>query len=617
MVLKMEYDPINPLPLEEDGGPENYLEVETLSMATKNYVESPILSIYRQRAVMVAYKYSRCENFDPVIPYLAMNYFDRYLSATPVIKAVTNTGQRDLELLALCCLTLAWKMRDPSFFLTEYLDEHPEINVVTHGQILTMELYIVKGIDWHLRPVTPLCYVPHLEGKLNTIYGFRRSTINQIIIQSERSVRVRLCRPSVVAASAFLAASSFLYPSQFSGFVNQMSSDTFYGLFQEDIEACTNAMIDVCKELKLWIESAIQKGQFRPRRKIRAGVASQEFIEISENIDTSGRLKQVAAEPSHEVSSGTSKEGTSKLLPEQVVDEPSHEVSSGKSEDATSKLLPEQVAAEPSEEAGAEKSKEVADELSQEADPGKSENVASELLPERVSDERSQEGDARKSKKVTFILPGQVAAEPSQEDSPGKSKEVTSELPEDVANKPSEEAGAGKSEGTVELPEQVAAKTFDKSETEVVQTSEMSELQHAETSEKSKHDGAGTSKEAAETSIGVASNYGEKSSQRPGKEKVEEAELVVFPQTVVESYEMQFNFPVRWEIEERFVVADDDDDIDDAFLIFSPTLDILAPVAPQQNVEPPIQDEEVQPNGPFQEFCGFCCKCCCDCCKLL
>uniref|UniRef100_A0A803QCR5 B-like cyclin n=1 Tax=Cannabis sativa TaxID=3483 RepID=A0A803QCR5_CANSA len=553
MVLKMEYDPINPLPLEEDGGPENYLEVETLSMATKNYVESPILSIYRQRAVMVAYKYSRCENFDPVIPYLAMNYFDRYLSATPVIKAVTNTGQRDLELLALCCLTLAWKMRDPSFFLTEYLDEHPEINVVTHGQILTMELYIVKGIDWHLRPVTPLCYVPHLEGKLNTIYGFRR-------------VRVRLCRPSVVAASAFLAASSFLYPSQFSGFVNQMSSDTFYGLFQEDIEACTNAMIDVCKELKLWIESAIQKGQFRPRRKIRAGVASQEFIEISENIDTSGRLKQVAAEPSHEVSSGTSKEGTSKLLPEQVVDEPSHEVSSGKSEDATSKLLPEQVAAEPSEEAGAEKSKEVADELSQEADPGKSENVASELLPERVSDERSQEGDARKSKKVTFILPGQVAAEPSQEDSPGKSKEVTSELPEDVANKPSEEAGAGKSEGTVELPEQVAAKTFDKSETEVVQTSEMSELQHAETSEKSKHDGAGTSKEAAETSIGVASNYGEKSSQRPGKEKVEEAELVVFPQT---------------------------------------------------NVEPPIQDEEVQPNGPFQEFCGFCCKCCCDCCKLL
>ena len=49
-----------------------------------------------------------------------------------------------------------------------------------------MEHDILTGIDWHLRPVTALCFVPYFEQMLDSTYGFRRRTINQIIIQSQR-----------------------------------------------------------------------------------------------------------------------------------------------------------------------------------------------------------------------------------------------------------------------------------------------------------------------------------------------------------------------------------------------------------------------------------------------
>ncbi|XP_062077899.1 uncharacterized protein LOC133782584 isoform X1 [Humulus lupulus] len=704
-----------------------------------------------------------------------MNYFDRYISRTDPLWAVMITSQRNLELLSLCCLTLAWKMRDPNFILSEYLEEKPEINVITSDEILAMEHHILMGINWHLRPVTALCFVPYFEQKLHSTYGFRRRTINQIIIQSHRSITVTHFRPSVIAASALLAASSFLYPLRFSGFVNQIISEIFFRV--EDIEECTTAMIDLCNELKLMIESAVPEGQFLPKKKVRAGITSQKFIEIGEK-NASEKLKQVAAEPSQEAGSGkstltcelseqvaaepsqeagveTSKgtselsergaaepsqedgagksKGTSELseqgaaepsqeagarkykevscelpeqvaagssqedvagkskevtseLPEQVAAEPSLEAGAGKSKKVTFKL-PEQVAAEPSEDADARNCTEVTCELpeqvaaepSQEDGAGKSEEVTCEL-PEQVAAEPSQEAGAGNSKKVTFKLPQQVAAEPSQEAGTGKSTDVTFELPEQVTAEPSQEAVVGKSKDvTFELPKEVAAETSDMPELEVAQTSEKSKLEASETSEKFKLEAAESSQttpgkskqeatEAAETSeqtgaeipeqvaskmseqaggetvakgkrdvvgssnervvkiservaietshkwsaeksIGVASNYGETSSQRPGKEKVKEVEMTIFPNMKTENYEMQFNFQLRWGTEESIAGMDDD------FVIFSSLFDMLPPAPVVE--EPEMEGEEVQPNGPLQQFCDFCCKCSCDCCKLL
>ena len=58
MVSKMEYDPLNPSPLEENGGLEMYLEVENLSMGGRRYVKDTVREILRQRAVLVTSKVS-------------------------------------------------------------------------------------------------------------------------------------------------------------------------------------------------------------------------------------------------------------------------------------------------------------------------------------------------------------------------------------------------------------------------------------------------------------------------------------------------------------------------------------------------------------------------------
>ena len=58
MVSKMEYYPLNPIPLEENGCLEMYLEVENLSMGGRRYVKDTVREILRQRAVLVTSKVS-------------------------------------------------------------------------------------------------------------------------------------------------------------------------------------------------------------------------------------------------------------------------------------------------------------------------------------------------------------------------------------------------------------------------------------------------------------------------------------------------------------------------------------------------------------------------------
>ena len=109
-----------------------------------------------------------------------------------------------MELFALCCLTLTWKIRNMNFtihqlqvnllrIMTTWLSsfftyslhvveqvEKLELRVVTQKKFETMELNILKKLGWYLCSITPLCFLLYLD----LTCGFHLKTSSETIIQS-------------------------------------------------------------------------------------------------------------------------------------------------------------------------------------------------------------------------------------------------------------------------------------------------------------------------------------------------------------------------------------------------------------------------------------------------
>ncbi|PON38352.1 Cyclin [Parasponia andersonii] len=209
------YDPYNPFPY-TDYDPSQYLCVESSFMAAdpEAYISNNHLMELRERAIIVILKYSKCENFDPTIPYLAMNYVDRFLSRERVPEVVGATPQHDLELLALCCLTLAWQLRNNNFDVTELQDAQPDLIFVASWQLKAVRNHIIEKLKSCMHAVTPLCYLPHFEPLMDPTCALHRKPISELIIQSIQDPQFTKYKPSLIAASTIAAASSKLYPER-------------------------------------------------------------------------------------------------------------------------------------------------------------------------------------------------------------------------------------------------------------------------------------------------------------------------------------------------------------------------------------------------------------------
>ncbi|PON86681.1 Cyclin [Trema orientale] len=200
-----DYDPYNPLPLRADQGLERYSSAESFFMAAnpEAYVSNNVLMSLRDRGLLVMYKYSECENFDPIVPFLAMTYFDRCFSRENFArKLMGDIFLHDVELLALCCLTLAWKMRNKNFTVRKLQAEQPDLRVVTRMQFETMELHILETLEWRLHAVTPLCFLQYFEP--DPTWVSRRRNISENIIHSIIAPGFTTHKPSAIAASALI-----------------------------------------------------------------------------------------------------------------------------------------------------------------------------------------------------------------------------------------------------------------------------------------------------------------------------------------------------------------------------------------------------------------------------
>ncbi|KAE9590670.1 putative cyclin [Lupinus albus] len=120
----------------------HYLEIESSFMPEPTFYTNPANLKIRKLAVSIIAKHWTSQNTDAFVPYLAMNYFDRFASRNPdsviylslffccfhiiyfinylFLNSLLNSGfvkDAKVPLVAICCLTLASKMRTKSFSL--------------------------------------------------------------------------------------------------------------------------------------------------------------------------------------------------------------------------------------------------------------------------------------------------------------------------------------------------------------------------------------------------------------------------------------------------------------------------------------------------------------------
>ncbi|KAK1325304.1 putative cyclin-D6-1 [Acorus calamus] len=180
-------------------------------------------------------------NIDPFVPYLAVNYLDRFLSK----QAVPREKPWMVRLLSISCLTLASKMMKIDFSIADFQRE--EGFIFDAQTIRRMELLILGALEWRMRSVTPFCFLSFFltffspnDPPLITPLKARAS---EILFKAQTEVKLMEYKPSILAATALLSASHELFPIQFPSFRNAISRCVYVN--KEKLFMCWNVIQDM------------------------------------------------------------------------------------------------------------------------------------------------------------------------------------------------------------------------------------------------------------------------------------------------------------------------------------------------------------------------------------
>ncbi|KAK9269713.1 hypothetical protein L1049_001491 [Liquidambar formosana] len=238
-------------PFGEEHKPEairKLFNVESDFMVAEGYFESANASIRRQEALQTIQQYSR--NDDRLVPYLAMNYFDRYFSRRPI----PEEPQGILNIVAICCLTLALKMRHSEFSVTAFLNEQNLNMNMKH--ITRMELLILSELKWRMRSVTAICFLDFFISLFNIDdqqlkANLKDGAITEVIfISMQHTIKFTQFRPSIIAASSLLAASALMFPARLFEMREAIESCQF--VQRGDLSNCIQGIIS------MWIVNIVK-----------------------------------------------------------------------------------------------------------------------------------------------------------------------------------------------------------------------------------------------------------------------------------------------------------------------------------------------------------------------
>ncbi|KAI3753811.1 hypothetical protein L2E82_25875 [Cichorium intybus] len=241
----MEIDPLNPLLRRHHASNraliQKYFDLEVEFMVIRGYSEQQKFIEIRSSAISKIGEYTS-DRVDPLVPFLAITYVDRFLSKNLNIPVVLR-GQgfeENLKLFVFCCVSMALKIRCSDFSFVELLNKH---QVAEERDLLVMELQILEGLRWKVRPVTAITFIHFFLPLLNTQdqkQFLPINTVSHIIVSIQKDVRFTEFRPSTLAASAILVSSFKLLPELYSEFSRTILRT---GLLQQsEVDRCVDEL---------------------------------------------------------------------------------------------------------------------------------------------------------------------------------------------------------------------------------------------------------------------------------------------------------------------------------------------------------------------------------------
>ncbi|KAK7324616.1 hypothetical protein VNO77_28327 [Canavalia gladiata] len=221
----------------------NYLQIESEFMAAANFYTSTSNAQLRRQAVSVIASHWQNED-DAFIPFLAINYFDRFVSRKVIqdVQGGGSTLNQKVRCIAICCLTLSAKMRTRQFLLHLFLRDR--IVDIKSDTIMNMEFQILEELNWRMQSVTPFYFLDYYYPTFRRFGGFRRRCINEIIVQSQGDHLFAAYKPSDIALSAFMAATYIAYPKKFDLIIKT-----------DEVAGCCRELIKLCSEKNLQVHN--------------------------------------------------------------------------------------------------------------------------------------------------------------------------------------------------------------------------------------------------------------------------------------------------------------------------------------------------------------------------
>ncbi|KAG2371884.1 hypothetical protein LR48_Vigan05g129900 [Vigna angularis] len=224
----------------------DYFKIEHEFMAPRSFYSLSSNARHRMHAVSMIAKVATTEPMDTYIPYVAVNYFDRFISTNSLTELQGSSLLDKVRLLAICCYTLSAKMRTKHFPQKQFLTRKEA--VYKTEVVMRIEFRILSGLDWRMRSITPFHFLDYYYPTFKRIGGFKRQSINEIIVQSQGEVYFAQFKPSEIAMSALLAATYLGYSSKFTLIEGSIRlSDDLMACYQEMVQLCRHRKINISK----------------------------------------------------------------------------------------------------------------------------------------------------------------------------------------------------------------------------------------------------------------------------------------------------------------------------------------------------------------------------------
>uniref|UniRef100_A0A2N9IE50 B-like cyclin n=1 Tax=Fagus sylvatica TaxID=28930 RepID=A0A2N9IE50_FAGSY len=213
---------------------------ESDHMPSQNFLTSlktsDSLASFRREAISYMSQFS--SNLDPFVPYLAVNYMDRFVSKQEIPQGKPWV----LRLLVVSSLSLAAKMKNTPFSLSDC--QRGEGNIFDAQAINKMELLILDALDWRMRSITPFSFLDFFISLSKfqdpTLIQALKHRASELILHSLNEIKLLEYKPSMIAASALLSASHQLFPLQFPSFNASILSCAHVN--KENLMKCFNVL---------------------------------------------------------------------------------------------------------------------------------------------------------------------------------------------------------------------------------------------------------------------------------------------------------------------------------------------------------------------------------------